>query len=108
MHACPAAILADFDTGRMLGWSVVLVAALVGLFLVINLYRKWMGQDDTPTGPGFSLSDLRRYHKEGKMTDEEFQKAKAILIGSVKAQAAAPPAGPRTKSPGSDVIPPAD
>jgi hypothetical protein len=70
-----------------------------------------MNADDTTTGDGFTLSDLRRLHKEGKMTDGEFESAKAILIGSLKAAstksaAATPPAGPRTKPPGLDVLPP--
>jgi hypothetical protein len=108
MPASPPLILAEIDVVKTVTWSAVLLAVLIVLFVVVNRYRKWMAADDTPTGPGFTLSDLRRYHKEGKMTDQEFEKAKAILIGSVKAQSAAPPGGPRTKPPGSDVIPPAD
>ena len=104
---------ADQSTGGALIWSIVLIVALLLLFGGIVLYRKWMNADDTTTGEGFTLSDLRRLHKEGKMTDGEFESAKAILIGSLKAaaakSAAATPSGqgPRTQQPpGFDVLPP--
>jgi hypothetical protein len=80
------------------------------MFGALAAYRKWMRADDTPTGPGFTLGDLRKLHKEGKMTTEEFEKAKAILIGSAKAGADKPVLGerqrPRTNPPGFDVLPP--
>ena len=91
-------------------WSVVLIVALLLLFGAIVVYRKWMNADETTTGEGFTLSDLRKLHKEGKMTTEEFEKAKTILIGSLKAAAAkeesGPAQGPRTNPPGFDVLPP--
>jgi hypothetical protein len=92
--------------GEVLLWAIVLIGTIVALFGVVALYRKWMNRDDTTTGPGFTLSDLRRLHKEGKMTAEEFEKAKAILIGSVKSAADKPREGPRTGPPGFDVLPP--
>ena len=65
-----------------------------------------MNADDTSGGDGFTLSDLRRLHKAGQMTDEEFEKAKKILIGSVKAAAEKmgekPREGPRTIGPDFD------
>ena len=104
---------ADQGTGGALFWSMVLIMAILLLFGGIVLYRRWMNADDTTTGAGFTLSDLRRLHKEGKMTDGEFESAKAILIGSLKAAAAksatpaaTPPPGPRTKPTGFDVLPP--
>src|SRR3954469_4764232 len=102
---------ADEGIGGALLWSIVLIVALLLLFGGIVLYRKWMNADDTTTGEGFTLSDLRRLHKEGKMSDGEFESAKAILIGSLKKQAAKPALGeraegPRTSPPGLDVPPP--
>jgi hypothetical protein len=105
---------ADQGTGGALLWSIVLIVAILLLFGGIVLYRKWMNADDTTTGEGFTLGDLRRLHKEGKMTDGEFESAKAILIGSLKAAAAKsaaaattrPSAGPRKQPPGFDVLPP--
>ena len=119
MHVTPAHLLAqqtDRGTGGALLWSVVLIATILVLFGAIVLYRRWMNADETTSNAGFTLSDLRRLHKEGKMTDAEFESAKAILIGSLKAAAAksasnAPTKGaqgPRTNPPGFDVLPPGE
>ena len=71
------------------GWSLVLICLLVGGFFAISRLRQWMREDDTPvSGIGFTLSDLRQIHKQGQMTDEEFERAKAKIIGSAKQMAA--------------------
>jgi hypothetical protein len=102
--------LAQAGSGSALVWTIVLIFALVLMFGAVAAYRKWMRTDDTPTGPGFTLSDLRKLHKEGKMTAEEFEKAKAVLIGSAKAGADKPVLGdrqgPRTNPPGAGALPP--
>ena len=119
MHVAPAHLLAqqtDRGTGGALLWSFILIATILVLFGAIALYRRWMNADETTSNTGFTLSDLRRLHKEGKMTDAEFESAKAILIGSLKASAAkpteaAPPKGaqgPRTNQSGFDVLPPGE
>lgn len=98
------------DTGDAVMWSVILVVFILALFGALVLYRRWLNRDDTTSGEGFTLSDLRRLHKEGKMTTEEFETAKGILIGSMKAaeirDAQKPREGPRTDPPGFDVFPP--
>jgi hypothetical protein len=109
----PVFLLADLteqQTHNALVGSLILIVILMLLFGGVVLYRKWMTADDTTTGEGFTLSDLRRLHKEGKMTTAEFESAKAILIGSLKKQAEKPVlgerSGPRTSPPGTDVLPP--
>ena len=110
----PVHVLADLteeQTHSALIGSLILIVILMLLFGGVMLYRKWMKADDTTSGEGFTLSDLRRLHKEGKMTTAEFESAKAILIGSLKKQAAKPALGeraegPRTTPPGFDVLPP--
>jgi hypothetical protein len=86
------ALLADGETGAVLiGSVIVLIIAVVG-FLGVKWISKWMKNQDDPTvGTGFTLSDLRQLHKSGKMSAEEFEKAKAILLATaakpvVKAQ----------------------
>jgi LPXTG-motif cell wall-anchored protein len=117
MHVTLIHLLAqktDRSTGGALMWSFILIGIILVLFGAIVLYRRWMNSNDTTSNAGFTLSDLRRLHKEGKMTDAEFESAKAILIGSLKAAAArsasntAPKGaqGPRTNPPGFDVLPP--
>ncbi|HSH92877.1 MAG TPA: SHOCT domain-containing protein [Roseimicrobium sp.] len=76
-------MLADGETGPILvGSVIVLVIAVVG-FLGVKWISKWMKNQDDPTvGTGFTLSDLRQLHKSGKMSAEEFEKAKAILLAT--------------------------
>jgi hypothetical protein len=101
---------ATHDTGDAVMWSVIFVVFILAMFAGLYFYRRWWRQDDTTSGEGFTLSDLRRLHKEGKMTTEEFETAKGILIGSMKAaeirDAQKPREGPRTDPPGFDVLPP--
>jgi uncharacterized membrane protein len=71
------------------GWSLVLICLLVGGFFAISKLRQWLREDDTPAPSiGFTLSDLRQLHKQGQMTDEEFERAKAKIVGSAKSMAA--------------------
>jgi hypothetical protein len=97
--------IAEADPTKAIIWSAVLIGIVFLLFMAINLYRKWMVRDDTPSGAGFTLSDLRKLHKEGQMTDAEFEKAKANLLGSLKAPADKPVLGPRTNLPRPSVNP---
>lgn len=72
--------------GDIFVWAAVLIVVLFVGFGALAFYRKWMRSTDSTTGGGgFSLSDLRRLHREGKMTDEEFEKARAIIVGPMKA-----------------------
>ena len=77
-------LLAEGDYGRLFVWSLVLVISLIALLGVLQVYRKWMNATNTGGGAGFTLSDLRKLHKEGKMTDVEYEKAKTLLIGTLK------------------------
>ena len=51
-------------------------------------FKRWMS-DSAPTSssPGFTLSDLRQMHREGKMTDEEYQQARDKMVSSAKKMA---------------------
>lgn len=112
-------ILAQTEKGiaEPLIWSFILILIIVLLFAAVGFYRRWMKSEDTTGGEGFTLSDLRQLHKAGQMTDEEFEKAKKVLIGSVKSAAEKmgqtpplprrdplnpPKQGPRTFPPGFD------
>lgn len=89
LGAWPAA-LADADsTISAVGWSlVVAVVALVALVGVMRL-RKWLKEDDVSAGGvGFTLSDLRRLQREGKITDEEFERARSKMVEAGRALAA--------------------
>lgn len=58
---------------------VVLLAIVLGL--VAWIVRKvTLGADAEPTPPGLTLADLRQMHREGQMTDEEFEAAKRLVV----------------------------
>jgi hypothetical protein len=82
--------LADASSTSAIIWLIALLAVLiVGLMAVLQI-KKWLVTPDLPERAGFSLSDLRRMHKEGRMTDEEFEKAKVVIIGAAKTPAPKP------------------
>ena len=100
-----ATLLAELsakDTQSVLIGSITLIVILLACFGGVYFYRRWMKDDETTTDVGFSLSDFRRLHKEGKMTTEEYERAKAALIGSLKKAETKPKEGPRTDPPNLD------
>ena len=81
--------LAQSGVGSVIFWSLVLIGLLlVGYFGVMTL-RNWLKSEDIPSGGiGFSLSDLRQLHREGKMTDEEFERAREKIVSAGREMAA--------------------
>lgn len=68
--------------GNVMWWSMVLIGLLLAAFVAVAQVKKRLIRSDDSPGSGFTLSDLRRLHKEGKMTDEEFEKAKQVIVVS--------------------------
>jgi hypothetical protein len=78
--------------GGVIGWSLVLIVlVIIGAAGVLRL-RRWLKEDDVPSGGiGFTLSDLRQLHQQGKMTDAEFERARAKMVDAGRAMAAKMP-----------------
>lgn len=73
-------ILAQQDAPfvRIAVWAAVLIAVLVVLFILAQRIRKWSRSDSQLSAhQGFTLSDLRRMHAQGQLSDEELDRAKA-------------------------------
>jgi len=68
-------------------WLIVILAAAV--FGVVAI-RRWTRKTDLPPAGGFTLGDLRKLKKEGKMTEEEFKKAASRIMGDQSAQLLSP------------------
>src|SRR3954467_9984112 len=86
----PLPPLADSSgTAGAIGWSLVLLGlAIAGFYGVVPL-RRWMKEEDVPAGGiGFTLSDLRQLHREGKMTDAEFERAREKMVSAAREMAA--------------------
>jgi len=76
-------MLADGEYAPVVYRTLALIGVAIVLFLAVTAIRKWLKDDTSPTaGVGFSLSDLRQLVREGKMTHEEFEKAKAIILAA--------------------------
>ncbi|HWE01583.1 MAG TPA: SHOCT domain-containing protein [Tepidisphaeraceae bacterium] len=68
-------------------WSSALVAFLVIGFVLVAAVKKRMRDDDVSApgaAAGFSLSDLRQLHRQGQISDDEFERAKEKIIGAAK------------------------
>ena len=73
-----------FSVFAMLG---VLLLLVVGLFVIVWWVRRRLSPNEDFHGEGFTLGDLRRLHKSGQLSDEEFEKAKAGMIAAAQAAA---------------------
>jgi len=72
-------------------WPVVILLGLaLGGTLIAYLARRWSKLSDLPSPSGFTLYDLRKLMKEGKMTEEEFKKASALVSKAQSAQLLSP------------------
>lgn len=65
--------------GALLALTVVVVIG----WIAIARIRAWMRPSEE-ADEGFSLADLRRLHREGKLTDGEYERAHAAMIASVR------------------------
>ena len=72
----------DFDlTSIFIPLAILL--ALVGLMMaILSVVRRKIGVGD-PAPRDFSLGQLRELHSQGKLTDEEFEKAKSLMVSKV-------------------------
>lgn len=84
MLAILGGIESPLDTGEApSGEIIVLCMILIGMLLFgtlgVWLLRKWLGRNDDTPARGFTFSDLRQLHKEGKLTDAEFERVRARM-----------------------------
>ena len=92
----------------------LLVGVIVLLLATVWIRKHFLsgGADDVTAPAGFTLGDLRQLHKNGQMTDEEFERAKAQLVSATKKAAERIPENPAFKrklgppQTGFDVLPP--
>lgn len=65
------------------GAAVALVVIVVVGWFAVARIRRWMREDSTAEA-AFTLEDLRRLRREGQLTEEEFETARAAMIGAVR------------------------
>ena len=67
---------------NVLWWSGVLIVLLVVAFAGVAVLKKRLTKPDETMSAGFTLSDLRALHRNGKMSDEEFERAKEAVVSA--------------------------
>ena len=82
--ASPVCLIAEGDTTLFVLLGVVLAVVMIFAGVVFWLRQRLSPHEDF-RGEGFTLGDLRRLHKEGKLSDDEFERAKAGMIAATHA-----------------------
>jgi hypothetical protein len=69
----------------------LLIGALIVLYVGLSYYRRnWLGGGDDASSTPWTLQDLRALREEGAITEEEYQKMRAAIIGAVRSQVTDP------------------
>ncbi len=77
-------------------WSFALIALLMVAFAGYSYLKRWMRSSEEPMATGFTLSDLRELHRQGKMSDAEFELARGKMVAAAKRMTdKIPPVTPR-------------
>lgn len=89
-----------------LPWLLLLLGVIIAGGVIIFLARRYVNAGSTDAAGGFTLHDLREMHKAGEISDEEFTRAKAQMIGRVAAEKAEQAAAKRSESDAAPPVPP--
>lgn len=83
-------------------WVALLIGAIILGALAVSMIRKHMFEADTEADGAtpFTLHDLRRLRESGQLSEEEFEKARAIILGNAASRK--PP--PSTSDPSSTTL----
>jgi uncharacterized membrane protein len=87
MSSVLTGIFAETDVSNLTDvfvWSTILIVLLILIFFAYSQLKRWMQGRDDPTGGGFTLSDLRELHRQGKMSTPEFEAAKAKMVENAR------------------------
>lgn len=69
---------------ELLPWLLLLVGIVVAGAISVSVIRRWMKGGASQGQIGFSLSDLRQMHAEGRLSREELEKAEKHLVDRVR------------------------
>lgn len=72
------------DPGQAVLWAILLMAVVVvGGALVIYIRKRSQQSRQEAPALGLSLADLREMRADGRLTEMEFERAKAMVIGEL-------------------------
>ena len=67
--------------GQVLPWLIMLIGVVIVGGLGIYFVRRMLRTNQASSQEGFTLHELRCLHAEDRLSDEEFERAKALIIG---------------------------
>jgi hypothetical protein len=99
--AVPSADESSQLLSKVFPWLLVLIGVILVGGVVLMLIRRNLSSETTSPSTGFTLHDLRTLHDAGEISDEEFDRAKKMMIGRVQAAAVAAKTRPESEDAGS-------
>ncbi|MCC7349715.1 MAG: SHOCT domain-containing protein [Phycisphaerales bacterium] len=80
------------DYSKVIVWSLVLIGVIIILFVTAAWVKRWASRN-ADAGPvsGFSLSELRKLHQSGQLSQDEFNRAKEKIVQSARTMSVRPP-----------------
>jgi hypothetical protein len=74
-----------------LPWLLLLLGVVIVGGVIIFVARRYVRGSSHDSAGGFTLHDLREMHRSGEISNEEFERAKAQMIGRMTAPKAEKP-----------------
>lgn len=71
------------SAGQAAMWALVLMAVVIAGGLVAVFIRKRARSGAETPALGLTLADLREMKADGRLTEEEFERAKAMVVGQL-------------------------
>ena len=78
--------LAQTTTVSIFVWLLILMAMIVAAFVLVAWVTRRLKASDDGSSGGFTLADLRELRRQGRMTEEEFERAKTAMLASMRAR----------------------
>jgi hypothetical protein len=93
---------------ELLFWGTCLAVTLLAAALIIELVRRWSRKSADLPSAGDQLAHYRAMYNRGEISQEEFDRLRAVLGGEVvrAARPPAPPPAPRPPANGPPAPPP--
>lgn len=70
---------ASRDVGPLLLWLGVLIVAVIAMFVVVMMVRRWMLSRDHGMSDGVQMETLRELRDRGALSPEEYEKVKRTM-----------------------------
>ena len=93
-------VCAEASYGDALFWLLIILLLVIGLFIGVGFIRRYF-HSSTPAEveSTFSLGDLRKMLRDGRLSQEEFDRLKSQIITTLKKGSDLPPGASEPRPP---------